>query len=65
MILCNYHKKKILQCFATFLQPPPSFYPNPLNPYLQTLNPGPSSGLRFGECKFNLEKSCFLLEKKI
>ena len=24
-----------------------------------------SSGLRFGDCKYDLEKSCFLLEKKI
>ena len=35
-----------------------------LDPNLQTLNPKPSSGQRFGESKFNLEKSCFLLEKK-
>ena len=59
----------------TFLQTPCKFPLNPkpytqiprplsLDPNLQTLNPKPSSGHRFGECKFDMEKSCFLLEKK-
>ena len=63
----------------TFLQPPckfpwnskphtPNTIPLILVPNLQTLklglNPKPSSGPGFGECKLDLEKSCFLLEKK-
>ena len=37
--------------------------PISLDPNLQILNPRPNSGPRFGECKFDLEKSCFLEEK--
>ena len=59
----------------TFLQTPYKFPLNPkpwtlnprplsLDPDLQTLNPRPNSGQRFGEHKFDLQKSYVLLEKR-
>ena len=55
-----------LQIFATFLQPTPQlFYKSPKNIlWTPTLNPQPSYGPRFGECKYDLQKSCFYQEKK-
>ena len=58
-----------LQIFATFLNPtPPTGRQIPWKkfsePQPSTLNPQTSNGPRFGECKYDLQKSCFYQEKK-